>query len=75
MPLLDKDEVARQIESANECSSTWAKTSFAQRISLMRSLKAWVMSDMDGIVRVACRDTGKTRESCHMPRGQATSKS
>ena len=28
----------------------------------MRSLKEWVMKDMDGIVRVACRDTGKTRK-------------
>ncbi len=60
LPLLSAAEVAEQIETAHRASKSWAKTTFAQRKMFLQSLKAWVLRDMDGIVRVACRDTGKT---------------
>ncbi|WVR07962.1 hypothetical protein IAU60_005005 [Kwoniella sp. DSM 27419] len=60
LPLLSADEVSNQITRAHAAQPKWAKTTFAQRISFLRSLKAWVLRDMEGIVRVACRDTGKT---------------
>lgn len=63
VPLLTADEVAAQIHRAKLAQRQWARTSFAQRQSFLRSLKAWVLRDMEGIVRVACRDTGKTSES------------
>ncbi|TXT12996.1 hypothetical protein VHUM_01397 [Vanrija humicola] len=53
--------VAAKVAAADGAQRAWAKTSFAQRKSLLRSLKAWILRDMDAIVDVACRDTGKTR--------------
>ena len=63
IPLRTATQVAEQIESAHQASRAWAKTTFAQRKMLLRSLKAWVLRDMEGIVQVACRDTGKTSQS------------
>ena len=63
LPLLTKDEVAAQVQRAHDAQPRWAATSFAQRQMLMRSLKAWVLRDMEVILDVACRDTGKTREA------------
>ncbi|WWC73787.1 uncharacterized protein I206_107759 [Kwoniella pini CBS 10737] len=60
LPLLSAAEVSDQIAKANSAQPRWAQTTFAQRISFLRSLKAWVLKDMESIVRVACRDTGKT---------------
>ncbi|KAK8849768.1 hypothetical protein IAR55_005104 [Kwoniella newhampshirensis] len=60
LPLLSAEEVSAQIAKAHVAHPEWAQTSFAQRISFLRSVKAWVLRDMEGIVRVACRDTGKT---------------
>ena len=51
------------IQRADAAQPKWAGTSFATRKSLLRSLKAWVLRDMEGIVAVAKRDTGKTRGS------------
>ncbi|CAD6581237.1 MAG: Meiotic Sister-Chromatid recombination aldehyde dehydrogenase, partial [Tremellales sp. Tagirdzhanova-0007] len=60
LPLLSAAEIASQIKCAHDAQPDWARTSVAVRKSFLRSLKQWVMRDMDGIVRVACRDTGKT---------------
>ena len=60
VPLFSSDEVTVQIKRGHDAQEMWAQTSFAQRKSLLRSLKRWVMRDMAAIVRVACRDTGKT---------------
>jgi len=68
MPLLAADEVASQIKRAHDAFPRWAETSFSQRELFLRSLKVWIMRDMVGIVRVACRDTGKTGE-LHQGRG------
>ena len=62
LPLLSAGQVAAQIDSVAFAGTAWSKTSFAHRKMLMRSLKAWVIRDMDAICRVACRDTGKTSE-------------
>lgn len=67
LPLLSATDVAQQIERADNAQPTWAATTFAQRQSFLRSLKAWILRDMDGIVDVACRDTGKIRESAKVP--------
>ncbi|KAK6908563.1 meiotic Sister-Chromatid recombination aldehyde dehydrogenase [Kwoniella mangroviensis CBS 8886] len=60
LPLLSASEVSDQVIKAQSAQKGWAKTTFAQRISFLRSLKAWVLRDIEDIVRVACRDTGKT---------------
>lgn len=53
--------VAAKVAAADAAQRAWVKTTFAQRKSLLRSLKAWILRDMDAIVDVAVRDTGKTR--------------
>jgi acyl-CoA reductase-like NAD-dependent aldehyde dehydrogenase len=40
----------------------WRETNFAQRRKVIRSLKKWLVEHQDTCARVACRDTGKTRE-------------
>lgn len=64
VPLLSTAEVAQQIQKADAAQPDWARTTFAQRQSFLRSLKAWILRDMDSIVDVACRDTGKIRKLC-----------
>lgn len=59
--LLSADGVAEQVQRADLAQRQWSKSSFAKRCSVLRSIKAWVLRDMDVIVDVACRDTGKTR--------------
>lgn len=66
LPLLSAADVAQQIQRADNAQPTWAQTTFAQRQSFLRSLKAWILRDMDDIVDVACRDTGKIREFSYM---------
>jgi hypothetical protein len=55
------EDIARQVARADAAQPKWARTTFAQRASVLRSIKAWILRDMDSIVAVACRDTGKTR--------------
>lgn len=62
--LLPAADVAAQVERADAAQAAWARTSFAERKSVLRSIKAWILRDIDQIVAVACRDTGKTREFC-----------
>lgn len=59
--LLPAADVAAQVAQADAAQPAWARTSFAARCSVLRSIKAWILRDMDQIVAVACRDTGKTR--------------
>jgi acyl-CoA reductase-like NAD-dependent aldehyde dehydrogenase len=62
LPMPTVGDVRRTVTAADAAQPAWAKTSFAQRKSVLRSIKAWVMRDMEDIVNVACRDTGKTRK-------------
>lgn len=42
-------------------SSRWGhSSSWSRRRKLLRTIKKWMVQDMDTIARVACRDTGKT---------------
>lgn len=61
IPLLTAAQVSDQIALAHSVQPAWAATSFAQRKQVLQNLRRWVIKDMEGIVDVACRDTGKTR--------------
>lgn len=63
IPLLSASGIQSQIQRAHDAQPRWAQTTIAQRQRVLSSLRAWVLRDMDAICRVACRDTGKTRES------------
>lgn len=62
IPLLSSEEITAQIQKAHEAQPSWKQTSFQQRQHVLRSLRSWILRDMEAICRVACRDTGKTRE-------------
>jgi len=62
IPLRTAAGVRDQVAAADSAQPGWAKSSFAQRKSVLRSIKAWILRDMEDIVNVAVRDTGKTRE-------------
>ncbi|WVQ77511.1 hypothetical protein IAR50_007197 [Cryptococcus sp. DSM 104548] len=60
LPLLSAEEVAAQISSAHRASPALRATPFSTRRRFLRGIRDWVLRDMNAIVRVACRDTGKT---------------
>ncbi|GHJ86665.1 hypothetical protein NliqN6_3067 [Naganishia liquefaciens] len=54
------EELSARIERAHAAFPKYKKTTFAQRRRLMRTLKTWFLTNMEDIVRVGVRDTGKT---------------
>ncbi len=45
---------------AHTAYKTHRKTTFAQRRRLLRCFKSWLLKDLQTVVRVGARDTGKT---------------
>lgn len=61
--LADSDsEIAAKIQKAIGAQKSWMYTNFTQRRRVLRSLQKWMVENQDLCARVACRDTGKTRE-------------
>lgn len=58
------DEIEAKINSAEAAQAVWRESTFADRKRVIRSLKKWLVDNQEACARVACRDTGKTRESC-----------
>jgi acyl-CoA reductase-like NAD-dependent aldehyde dehydrogenase len=58
------EDIERKIEFAETAQAEWRETSFADRKRVIRSLKKWLVDNQEACARVACRDTGKTRELC-----------
>jgi acyl-CoA reductase-like NAD-dependent aldehyde dehydrogenase len=60
------DEVKSAIERARAAQQTWKNSSFAQRRFLLRVIQRCITDNMQTIVRVACRDSGKTKIDAYM---------
>ena len=58
------DDIETKINNAETAQAEWRETSFAERKRVIRSLKKWLVENQEVCARVACRDTGKTRELC-----------
>ena len=56
----DHAEVVRRVEHARGLQPAWAKTSFAERRWVLRSLLDIILERHDQICEVAARDSGKT---------------
>ncbi|KAH8099755.1 meiotic sister-chromatid recombination aldehyde dehydrogenase [Cristinia sonorae] len=52
--------IEQKIQKAAVAQATWAKTGFAERKRVMRSLKKWLVDNQTTAAKVAARDTGKT---------------
>ncbi|KAK5128708.1 hypothetical protein LTR85_000041 [Meristemomyces frigidus] len=55
------DGIDRAIAKAGEAQVQWAKSTFAQRRRVLKTLLKFVLENQDDIVRAACIDSGKTR--------------
>ena len=58
----NEEEIRRKIERAGAGQDQWRKTNFTQRRRVVRSLLKWLVDNQELCARVACRDSGKTRE-------------
>ena len=54
-------DVNRLCARAAEVQKTWAKTSFAQRRLVMRTIQRYIVSHQEDICRVCARDSGKPK--------------
>lgn len=55
------DGIDRVVSKAAAAQLQWAKTTFAQRRQVLKTLLGFVLDNQDTITRVACVDSGKTR--------------
>ncbi|GMM34681.1 meiotic recombination directing protein [Saccharomycopsis crataegensis] len=55
-----RDDMDAAIKASKKAQKSWAKTSFAQRRQVLRSLSEYILKHQEEIARVAARDTGKT---------------
>ena len=55
------DGIDRGISKTAEAQLEWAKTSFAQRRRVLKTLLKFILDNQDSIARAACLDSGKTR--------------
>ncbi|KAL7792627.1 ALDH-like protein [Trichoderma ceciliae] len=54
------DGIDRAVAAAAEAQKPWARTTFAQRRAVLRSLMRHVLDNAEQICRIACLDSGKT---------------
>jgi len=59
-PVMDAAEVKAAVGRARRAQAAWARTSFAERRKVMRTLSELVIARHEDICRVAVRDSGKT---------------
>jgi len=62
LPADSAGEITNKIARAADAQKEWKTTSFRDRRRVMLSLKKWLVDNQETCARVACRDTGKTRE-------------
>jgi hypothetical protein len=55
------DGIDRAIAKAATAQTGWAKSTFAQRRRLLKTLLSYVLDEQESIARAACLDSGKTR--------------
>lgn len=65
-PCISRSQMDAQISSAAAAQKEWAKSSFATRKQLMRTLNQFILDNQENLARVACRDSGKTKLDASM---------
>jgi len=60
VPACGETEVIQMVQKARVAQVQWQTSSFAQRRYLLRTLQNFVLTNMETICTVACRDSGKT---------------
>lgn len=60
-PVTSELEMDQQIENAKVAQQQWRSSSFSLRRKVLHTLSRYILDHQDDIVRVSCRDSGKTR--------------
>ena len=60
VPIIGPDEVRDRISKARAAQKEWKKSTFEQRRYVLRILMKFILEHQDDIVRLCCRDSGKT---------------
>ena len=60
VPVTTPKEVSEMVKRAEKAQIEWAKSSWAQRRRLMKTLLKWCVAEQATIAQVASRDSGKT---------------
>lgn len=60
VPAHSAEDVRQIIARAKEAQLRWATSEFAQRRQFLRVLQKYILENMETIVTVACRESGKT---------------
>lgn len=55
-----KDSINNKVERARVAQLAWRGASWERRRRVLKTIRAWIVKDIDIIARTACRDTGKT---------------
>lgn len=55
-----KATIDTKLDLANSAADLWRNSTWTTRRKLLNSILEWVIAEQDTIIRVACRDTGKT---------------
>lgn len=61
VPAMTKDDVHDLCKRAAAAQKTWAKTTFAQRRQVLRTIQKYVVHHVEDICRVCSRDSGKPK--------------
>lgn len=56
----NEQDIKSQIQLAKAAQVEWKSSDWSRRFKVLNSLLDWVVNDIDNLVDVACRDTGKT---------------
>lgn len=59
--LMSRERVEETVAAARAAQVAWAQSSFAERRAVMRAVLEYYVEHMEDVVRVCCRDSGKTR--------------
>lgn len=54
------ESISAKVGAAEAAQATFTRSSWALRRRLLRTMHRWLLDDMAGLARIACRDTGKT---------------
>ncbi len=60
LPLPSRTELDASIRAAHAAYAVHRRTTFAQRRRMLRCFKGWLLRDLQTVIRVGARDTGKT---------------
>jgi acyl-CoA reductase-like NAD-dependent aldehyde dehydrogenase len=55
-----KDSINKKLSKALTAQVAWKDASWTRRRKVLKTIRAWIVKDIDIIARTACRDTGKT---------------